>query len=114
MMMAGCREGLGHAPSTVKDCRRGNKRSWNADLGQLSAGYLLGEEVGVCLPQKRVTKHRRKSLRRADQFLYGAGDPAPAEILASVKQGLYVTDLIGFEYQYGDRRLLPWRERVLD
>ena len=47
-------------------------------------------------------------------FYIPNGDMAPADIIKVVKSGLYVTELIGFRREHGDRRLLSRRGRVVD
>ncbi len=80
-------EGVADAPH-----RRG--RSRRAD--QLPLRHLLGPQAGQLHHRQCGPLGRRAAQVAPTNFFLQAGTASPQEIIASVKSGLYVTELIGF------------------
>jgi PmbA protein len=83
-------------------------------LSQLYPGHLFRQKIRTAFHRKCGAKHRRKSLRRADQFLYGPGHHQTGRY-SGVREARSVCD--GFDrvrHQHGYRRLFPRGKRVLD
>jgi PmbA protein len=82
--------------------------------GQLYPGHLFRQEVRTAFHRKCRAKHRRKSLRRADEFLYGPGHHQSGGYLGVCEARSVCDGSDRVRHQYGYRRLFPRGERVLD
>ena len=78
----------GHADRRARADRR-----WRAD--DLAAGQPLGPPAWPALHRPCRARHRRTALAVASNLYLAAGTLTPAELMADIKLGLYVTELIG-------------------
>ena len=70
------------------------------DIEEPPARYVFRKKARVALDRQCLAQRRRKSFRSVPRISISApGTQVAQDIIKTVKQGLYVTDLIGFRHQ---------------